>query len=420
MSRSEASPYADASRYDVRSPEATQDAIAFWNRLRREAPVHFDRDLSLWFVTRYEDVQTVVQSPDRFGKVEKDDWRPVARLCPEAEQKIQPFRDEYVFTFEANPPDQAFFKRIARAPMLGSKVLGREPIARRLAHGLIDQFIDDGEVDLVNAFNFPLPAMYMFDYIGVPADDLSEIRRESLAMLDLWYGFPDPDTQISLADDFMRYWDRLKALVADHVAHPRADIVSDLLAAEDETGSRLAPMEVASMLRALVVGAHKTVSSLIGSTVYQLLVDRAARWTRVLDDPSLVGAAVNETLRTDSPAVGLFYVAFTDVELGGELIRKGDRVYACYLAANHDEQRFDDPDTWNMDRVENTRNLAFGGGIHLCPGTVMGRMLPTVAITALAERMPTLELVDETFMDQPVFFSHGPVRLPVRWEPPNQ
>jgi cytochrome P450 len=417
MSRSETR-VADPSRYDVRSPDASRDRIAFWNRLRHEKPVYFNRDLSMWFVTRYEDVQTVIQSPERFGKVGKEQWGPVASLCPEARQRIQTFVDEYIFTFEGNPPDQAFFKRIARAPMLGSKALEREPVAHTLAHELIDGFIADGEVDLVDAYAFRLPASYMFDYIGVGADDISEVRRESLAMLDLWYGFPDPDVQVSLADDFRRYWDRLKALVDDHVAHPRADIVSDLLAAEDETGAHLAPMEVASMLRALVVGAHKTVSSLIGSTVYQLLVDREARWERVLDDPSLVGAAVNETLRTDSPAVGHFYVAFADGELGDEVIRKGHRVYVSYLAANHDEQRFDDPDTWNMDRAENTRNLAFGGGIHLCPGTVMGRMLPNVAITALAARMPSLELVDDVFTDQPVFFSHGPVRLPVRWESP--
>jgi cytochrome P450 len=389
--------------------------VAFWSRLRDEQPVYFNSAIPMWFVTRYDDVQNVVQSPTAFGKAEKEEWKPVARLCPEAEQLVQPFIDEFVLTFEANPPEHSFFKPIVRAPLLGPKVLEREAIIRRLAHQLIDEFISDGETDLVDSFAFQLPALHMYEYIGLPVDDLEQIRRESLSMNDLWYGFPDPETQVSLANDLLRYWDRLKALVEDRVAHPREDIVSDLLAAEDKNGRHPTVLEVASILRGLVVGAHKTSANLISSTAYQLLIDPAARWERVVADPSLAAAAVNETLRTDSPAVGHFYVAFRDVELGDQLIRQGDRLYVSYLAANHDERRFEDPDVWNMDRTGNTQNLAFGAGIHLCPGTVMGRMTATTAITALAERIPTLELAETDIVDSPVFFSHGPVHLPVRW-----
>jgi cytochrome P450 len=139
------------------------------------------------------------------------------------------------------------------------------------------------------------------------------------------------------------------------------------------------------------------------------------RWERVLANPELAEAAVNESLRFHTPAVGHYYVAFEDVEIGGQAIKKGEYVYPCYFAANHDPSQYDDPDAWNMDREDNTRNLTFGGGIHLCPGTALGRLTGTTAVRALAERIPSLRLADEGAVQGSRFTNYGLKSLMVTW-----
>jgi cytochrome P450 len=401
----------DASQYRILSPEAYDDGATFWKRLRHDHPVYFDPEARMWVITRYDDVKTVVQSPTIFGK---QSVGPLCELVPEAREVLHDYLTEYVPTFDANPPEHAFYKRIVRAPLSGPKVAKRREIIHEIAEDLVDEFADDGKADIISQFAFLLPAIHTYRYMGVPTDELDDIRQEGVSQVTLWNGFPPPEEQPALARDAANYWKRLKWLVDDHVANPRDDIIGDLLAEESEDGRKLNRLEIVAILRGLVVGAHRTSTNLIGNTLYALLSVRE-RWERVVADPTLAEAAVNESLRADSPAVGLPYVAFEDTELGGEHIKKGDVIYPSYRAANRDENEFEDPDRWDMDRLDNTRNMAFGGGIHLCPGTALGRLTGATAIAVLAERLPSMQLVDDHPRHLPTFASNGYEQLLVSW-----
>jgi cytochrome P450 len=399
-------------QYDVRCPAAANDRERFWKQMREEQPVRYNPDIKLWTVTRHDDVRFVVQSPTLFGKPPVG---PVGELTPEVREVIHDYLTEFVPTFESNPPEHSFFKRIVRAPLTPPRVAPRRDVIADIANDLIDEFIDESKVDLVDRFAFPLPAIHTYRYIGVPDDDLADIRRESTAQVTLYMSFPPEEEQMELAVLTARYWDRLKALVDDHIENPRDDIVSDLLdGRSDEDGRALTRIEVASILRGLVIGAHDTSTSLIANTMNALL-SVPERWERVLANPELAEAAVNESLRFHTPAVGHYYVAFEDVEIGGQAIKKGEYVYPCYFAANHDPSQYDDPDAWNMDREDNTRNLTFGGGIHLCPGTALGRLTGTTAVRTLAERIPDLRLADEGAVQGTRFTNYGLQSLMVTW-----
>jgi cytochrome P450 len=402
----------ELSEFDVRCPAASIDRLNFWENLRDHDPVYFNESLGIWYVTRYADVQQVLMSPAVFGKQVR---RPLYEPIPEAREILQQFTDEFVLTFDANLPDHTFFKRLVRAPMTGARVLEREPVVKRIANQLIDGFEDQGEGDLIGLYAYALPAVHMFDYIGVDDVPIEDVRAESLASNEVLQGFPEPEQQVELARLAVHYWQRLKDVVDDHIAHRRDDIVSELLAAVSPEGRRIERLELVSLLRGLILGAHRTSTNLIGSTMFRLLSERE-RWERVLADHELVAAAVNETLRNDSPAVVFPYLAFTDTELGGKQIKAGDKVYVCNYVANHDPLQFDDPDVWDMDREGNTRNLAFGGGIHLCPGTALGRVTVTTAVRTLAERLPDIRLTDPELHPLSSYFSFGPDVLPVRWD----
>ena len=208
----------------------------------------------------------------------------------------------------------------------------------------------------------------------------------------------------------------MSAYIMEQVADRRAakvpgdDLITRFVVAEQD-GQSLDDEDILRVVTQLLVGGNETTTSLITNCVWRLLQDRSL-WERVVADPNLVNAAIEESLRFDPPVLGLYRTTTHDVELHGKRIPENAKVMLHYAAANRDPEAFDDPDVFSLDRPQR-RHLAFGLGVHFCLGSELARLEGRTALSTLIRRFPKLSLEDDGERIKP-FFLWGRRRLPVR------
>ena len=242
-------------------------------------------------------------------------------------------------------------------------------------------------MDLSADYAFPLPITVIADMLGVPHADQDRFREWSDAIVRPAIGPEALERFFGQMGEFVEY---LTNLFAARRAEPQDDLVSALLAARDEADA-LTEEEVFGTVVLLIVAGHETTVGLIGNAVVNLL-SHPDQLELVRADPSLIPGAVEEVLRYEGPVERtLNRWAATDVELGGQEIRRGELVIAIVGAADRDPERFEDPDRLDIQR-DDTRHLAFGRGSHYCLGAPLARLEAEIALETLFRRLPGLRL----------------------------
>ena len=277
-----------------------------------------------------------------------------------------------------------------------------------LANGLLDEVEGQGQFDLHDDYAFPLPVVIISEMLGVPREDIQKFKFWSDASVEAM-GAKDPTPWVKDLEELEAY---LQEQIEDRRARRGEgdDLICRLVRVEED-GEGLRNEDVNSIVRQLLVGGNETTTSLITNCVWRLL-QNPELYRRVVDDPSLIDKAIEESLRYDPPVLGLYRNTTRDVELRGKTIPKGSKVMMCYAAANRDPEVYDDPNTFSLDRP-NKRHLAFGLGVHFCLGAELARLEARTALKALTERFPNLSLVNDGDRIKP-FFLWGRRTLPVK------
>ncbi|HXY91226.1 MAG TPA: cytochrome P450 [Acidimicrobiia bacterium] len=284
-------------------------------------------------------------------------------------------------------------------PLFAPKVVADlEPRVRALSDELIDRFVGDGRVEFFEAFCEPLPTRIFLAQLGLPIDDLPFL---------LWF----KDGIIRPVDDEHRVAANTKMveyLYAEldrraATGDPGDDLIGGFITAEVD-GERLTREDVVDITFLLVLAGLDTVSATLSCMVAWFARHPEQR-QRVLDDPGLLPAAIEELLRVETPVVGGGRHATADFELGGEQIRAGDRLRVLWAAANVDDGCFDDPLAVDFDRPAN-RHVAFASGFHRCLGSHLARLELRVALAALHDRIPDYALD----ADAPPSYNNGAIR----------
>ncbi|MFG1992285.1 cytochrome P450 [Actinoplanes sp. NPDC048988] len=379
-------------RVDLGDPAFHANPHPFYARLRREDPVHWVRlpdGTGAWLVTRYEDARHALSDP---------------RLSKQYPAVGLPAVSRHMLA--ADPPDHTRLRRLVSAAFTARRVEALRPRIEEITAGLLDEMSGGGEVDLIDAFAFPLPIQVICELLGVPAGDRDAFREWTTAIV----GGPQPGV------DHAGAVLALIAYIQDLLGRRRHQGGDDLLAAlldVREEGDRLSEDELTSMVFLLLIAGHETTVNLIGNGAWLLLSDRQ-RWERLVAEPSLLPAAIEEMLRFEAPVeTATFRIAVTDLTIGDQHVAAGDQVVVGLLAANRDE-RFPAPDDMVLDR-DNNAHLAFGHGIHYCLGAPLARLEGQVAFTRLIERFPDLRLAPEARPDwRPGLLLRGLRELPVR------
>ena len=387
-------PVNERPEFDLFDPLFKANPHPVYAQLRRLAPVHRVRNRDgrpLYLVTRYDEVMQVLKDP-RFVK---NRW---AVMSPEQRVQAPEFPPAAQFLnrnlLALDPPEHTRLRTLVNKAFTSRSIERWRPIIQALADALLDRIQDQGRMDLIEDYAFPLPMNVITRLLGIPAEDQALFRRWSTVLI-AHTGTPDPPTIAIVAPVLEALAVYLRQLFAAKRRHPQEDLTTQLVQAEDG-GDTLSEDELIAMLMLLIVAGHETTVNFIGNGVLALL-QHPDQLARLQAEPTLITAAVEELLRYDGPVeTSTLRYAMEEVELGGVTIPPGGLVLVVLTSANRDERYFDQPDTLDITRTEN-RHLAFGYGIHFCLGAPLARLEGQVAIGTLFRRLPNLRLaVDPT------------------------
>ena len=399
--------------YDPFSPEVLADPWPAYAVLREHVPVHHHADFSPPFYTlsRSEDVREALSNSElfsiRYGQ------------SPQYTRASGLMND---------PPEHTQFRSLFNRAFTPRVVRELEGPIDRIASSLLDRMLPQHSGDLNHDFASPLPTMMIAELMGIPPEDHREFRRMS-DELTATYNEPDPAASLAPRQAFDMYFQRVidgrrELLRKAGVDSPDEsmlgsvlpnDLVSRLAVAEVE-GRSLDDKELSWTLLLLLLGGNETRTGMITNLVWRLL-QVPDRWAALREDPSLVDAAVEESLRFDPPVLGLFRTPTRDLTLHGTTIPAKAKVMLLYAAPNRDPEIFDAPDEFRLERdPDETRRrvLTFGFGHHYCPGAALARVEARIALRMLLERAPDLRLVGEPERIVP-FNLWGRATLPVAW-----
>jgi cytochrome P450 len=382
-----------------------QNPYAVYQRLRAEGPVSrvmMPGGHPVWVITRYADARAALADP-RLIK----DWR---TLWPggAADGPDDGFATLDTHMLSTDPPDHDRLRRLVTKAFTARRIERLRPRVTEITASLLDAMPAGGQVDLLEAFAFPLPITVICELLGVPGSDRADFHAWTQAVLSTG------DTSDRPGEAAMEMAGYFTALVADKRAHPADDLLSALTAARD-AGHGLSERELLGMIFLLLVAGHETTVNLIGSGTLALLLS-PGELARLRADPSLLPGAVEELLRYTSPVNhATFRFTAGPVEVGGTLIPAREAVLVAIASANRDPDRYPAPDRLDIGR-DAGGNLAFGHGIHYCLGAPLARMEGEIAFGALLSRFPdmTLAAPPEALRWRPSTLIRGLETLPVR------
>jgi cytochrome P450 len=276
------------------------------------------------------------------------------------------------------------------------------------ANELIGEFAGRGCAELVKDFTFPYPTKVIAGLLGLPPSDYKQFQRWSIAILSV---FTQRERAIAASAEVKEY---LATILSDRRREPRIDLISDLAHAELD-GERLTDEEIFSFLRLLLPAGVETTYRSTGNLLFSLL-SRPDTLDAVRADRSLVPQAIEEALRYETALLNITRLAMRDTEISGVPVPAGSTVMLMLAAANRDEMRWPDSESFDIARAPRP-HISFGQGPHICIGMHLARMEMRVALNLLLDRLPDLRLdpaADDPHIRGQVFRS--PTSLPVLFD----
>lgn len=397
-------------------PEFRRDPVPSYRRLREEDPTHYS-PLGVWVLTRYADCLAVLRHPhassdarnsssfqDFFENMNGEDAEALADM-----RRLRPF-------LFMDPPDHTRLRGLVAKAFTPRVVEGLRPRVQELVDELLDAVAERGDMELIEDLAYPLPVRVISEMLGVPAEDHETFKgwsRELARSLDPDFMVP-ADVLERRRQAVLAFHDYFRGLIAERRARPSGDLLSALIAAEDE-GHRLTEDEVLSTCTLLLVAGHETTVNLIGNGMLALL-RHPDELARLRNDPSLARSGVEELLRYDPPVTMTARIAMEDIEVGGITVEAGAQVILLLGAANRDPAQFHDPDRLDLARPDN-HHVAFGHGIHFCLGAPLARVEGQIAFTEVARRIPDLELAADEPEYKENIVLRGLASLPLQFTP---
>jgi cytochrome P450 len=373
-------------------PGFFDDPYRQYQALREHDPVHRS-PLEVWVVFRYDDIVSILR--DSSLSVQVDNATPTARMQMFAEQAPAEAQERGAHSIlNVDPPDHTRLRRLVSKAFTPKMVHELRPRIQALVDGALDAMATRGEADVISDLAFPLPFTVISEMLGMPDGNRDEVRGWSHALtktLDPILSPEEVQAALTAADNMLAHVQDVLAWKRDH---PADDLLTGLLAAEDE-GDRLTEEELVDQVLLLYVAGHETTVNLIGNATLALL-GHPDQLARLRSDPDLDDGAVEELLRYDSPVQFSRRITTADLEVDAKTVPAGTFMLTCLGSANHDEGRWGPTaDQLDITRSDAGQHMSFGNGIHHCLGSSLARTEAQVAIGALVRRFPDLALAGE-------------------------
>ena len=383
--------------------------IRLFERLRSECPVHWSSGISdfpdedgFWSVTTADDVHEVSR-----------DWQTYSSEVggfTALKNAILKLELQQAMFIGMDPPKHDRIKALFQKGFTPKRIAEHEDAIRSITIEVLDRLAGRESCDLVTDVAQPVVARVIGSFMGLSPEDDAVWAN----LMNTILGAGDPDAtpegaQVVMERDVPEVFERCGKLIAERRANPTDDLTSVLVHAEID-GGKLEDHEIVMGFFLLMAAGNDSTKATYCSGM-RALIENPDQRAKVLADPSLVPAAVEESLRM-FPAFAHFARAATrDTELHGQTIRAGEKVVMWYPSSNRDETRFDDPDRFDVTR--NAEHQAFGaGGRHFCLGTALARLELRILISETLERFPDMEILDTpSYVESP--FANQLKSLPV-------
>lgn len=375
-------------------------------RLREEASPHWyavgDGENGFWSFTKAADIQAISADPETFSSA-----RGGVFLAQDGAVPVDALRQ---IILGMDPPQHTRVRNIVQAVFTPRLIKQKEASIRAVATELIDEVIERGECDFVDDIAVELPLRVIADMLGVPQDDRRKLF-DWTNQLSRAAATADPALGFGALIEIGGY---ISALTAARAADPQDDLISRLIEATVD-GEKLTEAEVTYFFALLMFAGNDTTRNTTAGAM-RALIENPDQRDLLLNDPSLIGTAIEEFLRWVSPVIYFTRTAQRDVEVGGQLVKEGDRVAMWYSAGSRDPERHENPETFDVTRVKPRHQAFGGGGPHFCLGNALARLELRVLFEELLRRMPDMTITG------PVTrltsnFSNELTSMPVRFTP---
>jgi len=383
-----------------------------WARLRREQPVCFMEPEGydpFWAVTKHADIVEVSKQPDKF----KSDGRfilfPKSLQGEEGDPNDPPLR----MLVNQDPPEHRQYRALVSKHFTPRAVDRLEPRLEEITKEIFDEMVGEGECEFVNRVAARQPLRMITELMGIPREQEEFVLR----ITNQNFGLEDPDFAIQgeTPEERLAFlteaFGYLNGLVEDRRKSPGRDLMSVLAQAKID-GEYVPQFQLFSLAFLVMVAVHDTTRNGISGGLVALL-EHPAELEKLRRDPSLVRTAAEEIVRWTTPVNHFARTATQDTVLRGQKIREGDSVALFYASANRDEEVFEDPFTFRIDRDPNP-HLGFGIGEHFCLGAHLARMDLRVFFRQFIQRFDEIEFAGPVERLHASFVG-GPKRLPVRY-----
>jgi cytochrome P450 len=386
----------------------TYDAHAMSRYFLAKCPVvHSDEDGGFWVINRHPDVLRVCQDSETFANGNRG-----VRVPHDPPGLERP----PMVPIDSNPPLHRDVRRVLNPFLTPQALEPHEEEFRAIIGGLIEAFAGDGQCDIATQLAKQFPADITSRYLfGVTDPDELHLLRHWVRKLSYDMHREDPKVLIEVQDQWSA-WSH--ALVQRRRAEPRDDIVSALLTATVEDGRWLTDEEVDGAIQILTLGGFSTTSDATSNIVIRLIEEPGLE-SYLREHPEMISAAIEEALRLEPPVDTRPRRCTRDVEIGGKILQRDDRLLLNYLAANVDPEEWDQPDEFRLDRPR-SRVMTFGAGPHRCVGSNLARTTLRIMVEELLKRVSDIRWADDRH-EQRVAFGGGAWRavdsLPIRFTP---
>jgi len=359
--------------FDHNSREFAADPWRVYGELRASCPIaHTDAHDGFWIVSKYADVVEIAKDDATFSSL------PTTVIPDTGVYNLIPL--------QSDPPDLQRYRMPLIRYFTPAALKKYEPEIRQFTSDCIDTFIETGQCELVTQFANPIPSMTALDFIGFDPLEWHDFANPMHLLSYSADGSPEREQALA---DLAQIDSRIEDAIDARFVNPQADAITELTQYEKD-GVRFSSKELHGLVKMLLFGGLDTTMAAASNALLYLSENPTQR-QRLIDDPGLLPSAIDEFLRYEAPVHAFSRTVTTDVSIGDQKVRAGERVYLLWASANRDPDEFENPDEVVFDRRPN-RHLTFGIGAHRCLGAPLARLELKIMLEEILRRIPDFKI----------------------------
>ena len=340
------------------------DPYPDYKNWRENNPIWWAEDVNAWVISRYKDVHLVLKDPKLFSSA----------AMGERDHEIS------LPLLTDDPPRHSKLRAIMNKAFTSRAIKLMENEVRNMSNDLLDKLDISKPVDIAHEFTIPLPISVISQLMGIPFERKDDFKRWSDALTGT-----GSETEIEKRmPEIINMRNYFLSLIPLRKENPGDDLISKVVNAEVD-GETLDDNTIAGFNMLLLIAGNETTTNLLSNMLNHISYNPNI-WKELRKDKSLVDAAIEETLRFDSPVHWVSRRATEDTELSGQIIKKGENVFAIMGSANRDSNHYENPEEFRLDRKQNKDHHTFGHGIHFCMGAPLARLEGKYALEGLLNR----------------------------------